>query len=119
MLTYIKSAVTRNMSDKIINNLLDFVATAQDMELLLDFYSTTLSVAKEVKNDVCVCQCYYLLSYSLTLALASVVPNQPEAGLLVLGQEGLSEDSFAVAGVASVLQIGGRSGRPQEGNLID
>lgn len=52
MMTYIKSGVTRNMSDKIINNLLDHVATAQDFGLLLEFYQTTLTAAKDVKNEV-------------------------------------------------------------------
>lgn len=54
MLTYIKSAVTRNMSDKSINSLLEMVGTAQNTDLLLDFYQTTLTAAKDVKNDVCV-----------------------------------------------------------------
>lgn len=51
MLTYIKDAVTRNMSDKTISTLLDFVAAAQNLDLLLEFYSATLSAAKEVKNE--------------------------------------------------------------------
>lgn len=34
MLTYIKSAVTRNASEKKINSLLDFVSQSTDMNLL-------------------------------------------------------------------------------------
>jgi len=51
MLTYIKDAVTRNRSDKSINSLLDFVATAQNLDLLLEFYGATLTAAKDVKNE--------------------------------------------------------------------
>lgn len=34
MLTYIDSAVTKNASEKKINSLLDFMAQAQDVEVL-------------------------------------------------------------------------------------
>ena len=49
MLTYIKSAVTRNYSEKVINKVLDLVSApggmdeSRQMELLHDFYETTLS----------------------------------------------------------------------------
>eukprot|EP00164_Ancoracysta_twista_P002902 GFYU01003860.1.p1 GENE.GFYU01003860.1~~GFYU01003860.1.p1 ORF type:complete len:441 (+),score=126.11 GFYU01003860.1:110-1432(+) len=51
MLTYIKSAVTRNYSEKCINNILDFVSNSNQMQLLQDFYETTLDALKEAKND--------------------------------------------------------------------
>merc|ERR1711957_348007 len=38
MLTYIKSAVTRNYSEKVINKVLDLVSGSQQMELLREFY---------------------------------------------------------------------------------
>ena len=54
MLTYIKSAVTRNYSEKCINNILDFVSgsASQNLELLQEFYQTTLKALEEAKNEV-------------------------------------------------------------------
>jgi len=59
MLTYIKSAVTRNYSEKVINKVLDLVSAGpaggmdetQQLSLLHDFYETTLSALREAKND--------------------------------------------------------------------
>ena len=54
MLTYIKSAVTRNYSEKCINNIMDFVSgsASQNFNLLQEFYQTTLKVLEEAKNEV-------------------------------------------------------------------
>ena len=61
MLTYIKSAVTRNYSEKVINKVLDLVqagstsqpagseAGAQALDLLQTFYETTLSALAEAR----------------------------------------------------------------------
>ena len=38
LLTYIKSAVTRNHSEKSINSILDYISTSKQMQLLQDFY---------------------------------------------------------------------------------
>ncbi|XP_057858907.1 COP9 signalosome complex subunit 2 isoform X1 [Cryptomeria japonica] len=53
MLTYIKSAVTRNYSEKCINNTMDFVSgsTTQNFELLQQFYQTTLIALEDAKNE--------------------------------------------------------------------
>ncbi|KAJ3029851.1 UNVERIFIED_CONTAM: COP9 signalosome complex subunit 2 [Siphonaria sp. JEL0065] len=51
LLTYIKSAVSRNYSEKSINNILDFVSAATDMKFLEEFYSLTLDCLNESKND--------------------------------------------------------------------
>ena len=48
MLTYIRSAVTRNASEKKINSLLDFVAQSTNMQLL--------QVRPTFKNSESVCQ---------------------------------------------------------------
>jgi COP9 signalosome complex subunit 2 len=60
---YIKSAVTRNYSEKCINNILDFVSgsASQNMELLQEFYQTTLRALEDAKNEVKLLG--YLLSY--------------------------------------------------------
>ena len=42
MLGYVKSAVTRNYSEKVINSILDFVSTSDAPEVLAEFYETTL-----------------------------------------------------------------------------
>lgn len=54
MLTYIKSAVTRNYSEKCINNIMDFVSgsASQNFGLLKEFYETTLRSLEEAKNEV-------------------------------------------------------------------
>ncbi|KAJ3395019.1 hypothetical protein HDU84_004477 [Entophlyctis sp. JEL0112] len=51
MLTYIKSAVARNYSEKSINNILDYVSGASDMKFLEQFYSLTLDCLNENKNE--------------------------------------------------------------------
>lgn len=51
MLTYIKSAVTRNYSEKVINKILDLVSSSADMALLQEFYQTTLDALKQAKNE--------------------------------------------------------------------
>lgn len=57
MLTYIKSAVTRNYSEKCINNIMDFVSgsASQNFSLLQEFYQTTLRALEEAKNEVWCC----------------------------------------------------------------
>lgn len=51
LLTYIKSAVTRNYSEKSINSILDYISTSKQMDLLHNFYITTLDALKEAKNE--------------------------------------------------------------------
>lgn len=51
LLTYIKSAVTRNHSEKSINSILDYISTSKNMELLQNFYVTTLDALRDAKND--------------------------------------------------------------------
>ena len=51
LLAYIKSAVTRNYSEKSINSILDYISTSKNMELLQDFYETTLDALRDAKND--------------------------------------------------------------------
>lgn len=51
MLSYTKSAVTRNRSEKKINSLLDHVSQSSDMKLLQDFYSITLASLAEANNE--------------------------------------------------------------------
>ncbi|KAL8152897.1 LOW QUALITY PROTEIN: hypothetical protein V2J09_010657 [Rumex salicifolius] len=47
------SAVTRNYSEKCINNIMDFVSgsASQNFELLQEFYQTTLRALEEAKNE--------------------------------------------------------------------
>ncbi|KAK4581255.1 hypothetical protein RGQ29_024789 [Quercus rubra] len=54
MLTYIKSAVTRNYSEKCINNIMDFISgsASQNSGLLQEFYQTTLKALEEAKNEI-------------------------------------------------------------------
>ncbi|CAO3674793.1 unnamed protein product [Umbelopsis ramanniana] len=51
LLTYTKSAVTRNYSEKSINNILDYVSSSDDMTFMEKFYQTTLTSLADSKND--------------------------------------------------------------------
>lgn len=52
LLTYTKSAVTRNYSEKSINNILDYVSTADDMTFVERFYQVSLDALAVAKNEV-------------------------------------------------------------------
>lgn len=56
LLTYTKSAVTRNYSEKTINNILDYVGGAKggyvDVDVLERFYQATNGALEEAKNEV-------------------------------------------------------------------
>jgi hypothetical protein len=43
--------VTRNYSEKCINSILDHVSSSSNMELLQEFYETTLAALEEAKNE--------------------------------------------------------------------
>ncbi|KAI8926945.1 PCI domain-containing protein [Entophlyctis helioformis] len=51
LLTYTRSAITRNYSEKSINSIIDNISTSQDMAFLEDFYAVTLKYLEESKND--------------------------------------------------------------------
>lgn len=56
LLTYTKSAVTRNYSEKTINNILDYVGGGKggkiEVDVLEKFYEATRTALKEAKNEV-------------------------------------------------------------------
>lgn len=52
LLTYIRSAVSRNVSEKAITNLIEKVSGAGvDFDLLKKFYDMTLDALLDIKND--------------------------------------------------------------------
>jgi len=51
LLTYIKSAVTKNYAEKSINSILDYVSNSRQTDLLQQFYEITLDALKGAKND--------------------------------------------------------------------
>lgn len=55
LLTYVKSAVTRNYSEKSINNMLDFIEKGSDdpraYKCMEEFYSLTLESFQSTNND--------------------------------------------------------------------
>lgn len=51
MLEYTDSAVTRNASEKKINSLLEFISSSSDLDLLQEFYETTLRALERARND--------------------------------------------------------------------
>ncbi|KAJ3370502.1 COP9 signalosome complex subunit 2 [Allomyces arbusculus] len=58
VLTYVPSAVTRNHSEKSINNLLDLVATAKDLAFLERVYDATISSLAAINNDRLLLKCH-------------------------------------------------------------
>jgi len=63
LLTYTKSAVTRNYSEKSINNMLDNISTSNNMDFLEKFYASTLQSLEESKNDVSNTSSSFFLSF--------------------------------------------------------
>ncbi|KAI9272711.1 PCI domain-containing protein [Phascolomyces articulosus] len=51
LLTYTKTAVTRNYSEKSINNILDYVSTSDDMRFVQQFYEVSLDALKDMNNE--------------------------------------------------------------------
>ncbi|KAJ8938101.1 hypothetical protein NQ314_011613 [Rhamnusium bicolor] len=51
LLGYINNAVTKNHGEKAINSILDYTSTSKDIEMLQNFYETTLAALKNAKND--------------------------------------------------------------------
>lgn len=51
LLTYIKQSVTKNHGEKSINSILDYTSSSRDVNVLGDFYETTLEALKHAKND--------------------------------------------------------------------
>jgi COP9 signalosome complex subunit 2 len=85
LLTYTKSAVTRNYSEKTINNILDYVGGGKggtvEVEILERFYEATRFALREAKNEVSVVGCssrlgclpfYQRLSVKTNLKLAKL-----------------------------------------------
>ena len=53
--------MTRNYSEKSINNILDYVSTSDDMRLVEQFYEVSLEALKEMNNEVKLLQLLLLL----------------------------------------------------------
>ncbi|CAG2120522.1 unnamed protein product, partial [Medioppia subpectinata] len=51
LMTYIKTTINKNYSEKSINAILDYISTSKQMELLEQFYETTLEALKDAKNE--------------------------------------------------------------------
>lgn len=82
LLTYTKSAVTRNYSEKTINGILDYVGGGKggpiEVDVLEKFYQATKKALEEAKNDV---------SISITRAklmsdfqIAPISQDEPQVG---------------------------------------
>eukprot|EP00339_Tiarina_fusa_P009749 CAMPEP_0117011364 /NCGR_PEP_ID=MMETSP0472-20121206/9784_1 /TAXON_ID=693140 ORGANISM="Tiarina fusus, Strain LIS" /NCGR_SAMPLE_ID=MMETSP0472 /ASSEMBLY_ACC=CAM_ASM_000603 /LENGTH=451 /DNA_ID=CAMNT_0004714139 /DNA_START=12 /DNA_END=1364 /DNA_ORIENTATION=+ len=51
LLGYVKSSVSRNISEKAINSLIEKISSGTDPKILDTFYDMTLETLKEIKND--------------------------------------------------------------------
>jgi len=79
LLTYTKSAVTRNYSEKSINNILDYVGAGKsglvEVDVLERFYQVTNRALEDSKNEVC----YWLRQSVLVLLCLSDTPQRLSA----------------------------------------
>lgn len=84
LLTYTKSAVTRNYAEKTINSILDYVGGGKsgpvEVNILEQFYEATKAALTEAKNDVrnfdlCCAECC-VLNWDDT---ATISQDQPQA----------------------------------------
>ncbi|PWA19023.1 hypothetical protein CCH79_00004902 [Gambusia affinis] len=83
LLTYIRSAVTRNYSEKSINSILDYISTSKQMDLLQEFYETTLEALKDAKND----RLWFKTNTKVHKHQSSVVHSHLQLGKLYLERE--------------------------------
>ena len=51
LLTYIRSGVTRNYSEKVLSSILDIVSCSTNTDFLQDFYETTLLSLEAARNE--------------------------------------------------------------------
>ena len=75
MLAYIKSAVTRNYSEKCINSIMDYVSgsASQNFGLLQEFYQTTLKALEEAKNEVNPVDIVVVVTYIKALPINAIL----------------------------------------------
>lgn len=74
LLSYIRAAVTRNYSEKSINSILDYVSSSNRIDLLQEFYETTLEALQQARND--------RLWFKTNLKLANLYFERNEFGRL-------------------------------------
>lgn len=83
LLTYTKKAVTRNVAEKAINRILDYVSAEDGIGLdkMQEFYEVTMKALEEQKNDVRALACAVSLWTSLTprFLAAPKHQDQPQA----------------------------------------
>lgn len=79
LLTYTKSAVTRNYSEKTINGILDYVGGGKggvvEVDVLEKFYQATKDALEDAKNEVCLNPCVPSLTTDSRIKRLSVKTN--------------------------------------------
>ena len=74
LLTYTKSAVTRNYSEKSINGILDYVGGGKsgpiEVDILEKFYQATKDALVEAKNEVRIAWFYFIDRYLIIHVIA-------------------------------------------------
>ena len=83
LLTYTKSAVTRNYAEKTVNGILDYVGAGKggpvEVDVLEKFYQVTKDALEEAKNDVRPLRSACRVVQQLTVGLLAFVrENQPQ-----------------------------------------
>ena len=92
LLTYTKSAVTRNYSEKTINGILDYVGGGKggvvEVDVLEKFYQVTKKALEEAKNEVRRVADY--VDYFLLITrIASLGEDKFETSKVMVGSEGV------------------------------
>ena len=83
-MTYTKSAVTRNYSEKTINGILDYVGGGKggpvEVDVLEQFYQATKDALIEAKNEVCTWKSIHLQRITDVSTTETLGENELEAG---------------------------------------
>ena len=91
LLTYTKSAVTRNYSEKSINGILDYVGGGKggpiEVDILEKFYQATKDALVEAKNEVRIAASYQIDLYLMAHGTASECEDEFEVSQTVARQE--------------------------------
>lgn len=98
LLTYTKKAVTRNVAEKGINGILDYVSAESSLETgkMQQFYEVTMTALEEAKNEVSSTDAGFKMgSAELTMRCSNLTAiehqNEPEACQVVARPEGVQQ----------------------------
>ena len=110
LLTYTKSAVTRNYAEKTINGILDYVGGGKggpvDVETLEKFYQVTKKALQEAKNDVSPDGLlWWTLFEAYLIYVATISQDQLEASQALARPERIQSSATSTEDLSHVVQL--------------